>query len=136
MSSNAPCPCRSGLNYGSCCEPYHSEQCYPPNALALMRSRYSAYATSKVKYIIDTSHPTNVIFTKPKKQRERDILRFCQTAKFVGLEIVSFVDGAQVAYVTFIAYLIQEGQPGSLQEKSRFVKENGRWLYVTQEAYN
>jgi len=44
----------------------------------------------------------------------------------VKLEILEYISGNEEAYVTFIAILNNE----KLIEKSRFIKEEGRWLYI------
>src|SRR5437867_3549203 len=47
--SSMKCPCHSGKKYSECCEPYH--QGLPaPTPLALMRSRYAAYALQNAEY--------------------------------------------------------------------------------------
>ena len=43
MESGAPCPCGSGARYDQCCQPYLADRAQPPTAVALMRSRYTAY---------------------------------------------------------------------------------------------
>jgi SEC-C motif domain protein len=136
MNKNTLCPCHSTLAYSDCCEPFHTGKALPANALALMRSRYSAYARANVSYIIKTTHPTNSLFTQPKRQMKLDILQFCKTTKFVGLEIISFLDGPTEAFVTFHAHLLQGDHNCSFQEKSRFTKENGRWFYLKGEVFS
>ncbi|MBJ7449651.1 MAG: hypothetical protein JHC93_04750, partial [Parachlamydiales bacterium] len=55
------CPCHSSLDYEKCCKPFH-DGIPAPTALALMRSRYSAYALHLIEYIIATTHPTHTDF--------------------------------------------------------------------------
>lgn len=50
------CPCGSRKVFSQCCQPFHEGKALPPTAEALMRSRYSAYATKNVDYIVDTTH--------------------------------------------------------------------------------
>jgi SEC-C motif-containing protein len=90
-----------------------------------MRSRYSAYALKNAKYIISTTHPNNPDFTDNTKQWMEDILEFCNNTVFIGLSIMEFCDGENEAFVIFKASL------GDTQfvEKSRFLNENGKWLY-------
>jgi len=54
----APCLCCSGKEYAACCQPLH-EGALPADALALMRSRYNAYALQLPRYILQTTHPDN-----------------------------------------------------------------------------
>ena len=114
------CPCCSGQPYESCCKPLH-QGVRAPNALALMRSRYSAYAMHNVDYILRTQ-------TREKKRAE--VVRFCTTTTFKKLEVLEFIDGENEAYVTFKAHLEQKGEDCSFIEKSRFEKVNDIWIFV------
>ena len=123
LSPNCKCPCHSEKSYEVCCAPYHKGK-NPENALLLMRSRYAAYALGLADYILQTTHPQNPqIFTRDQ------ILSFCRITTFVGLDILSFEDGENIAYVTFTAHLQQEGKDASFTEKSLFEKVEGKWLY-------
>ena len=90
-----------------------------------MRSRYSAYSLGFVDYILKTTHPNNPDYTVKTSLWKQSILKFSHNTQFLGLKIGEFIDGETVAYVTFEAIL----DSGSLKEKSRFLKENGQWLY-------
>jgi SEC-C motif-containing protein len=120
------CPCGSGAAYASCCGKYH-EGAFPENALALMRSRYSAYAKGLADYIITTTHPD---YRQEEKPWRASIVSFCQNTHFVRLEVLSFEEGEPVSFVTFNAHLEQNHQPVLLHEKSRFEKVNGKWFYL------
>lgn len=122
------CPCGSLLKYKKCCQPYHSGL-LPVTALELMKSRYSAYAKKKSQYIIQTTHPDNPDYTTDTKAWQESIDEFCEYTDFVSLEILEFIDGESEAYVTFKAQL----DSGSMIEKSRFLKVQGRWLYESGE---
>ncbi len=117
------CLCYSSKPYEDCCEPYHLGL-EPPNALALMRSRYCGYAKCNVDYIQRTQ-------TAPINKSET--LAFCKNTQFTGLTIHSFQDGQEEAFVTFTAHLKQNGADASFKEKSRFLKIHGCWRYVSAE---
>ena len=51
-----PCPCGSGTPYRQCCEPLHDGR-PAATAEALMRSRYSAFATGRLEHVFRTWHP-------------------------------------------------------------------------------
>ena len=125
VSPNIPCPCGSQKKYKKCCAVYH-KGALAPNALSLMKSRYSAYATGNADYIIKTTHPENPDFTTEHASWKKDIDIFSKHTEFWGLKIIEFIDGEEEAYVTFEASL----SSGLLTEKSRFLKSDGRWLYV------
>jgi len=124
ISPNAPCPCHSGKKYKQCCQPYH-KGVLPASALLLMRSRYCAYALGLAGYIMKTTHPDNPDYTADSGEWKQGILEFCRSTLFTGLKIIEFIDGEKEAFVTFEARLGEY----TMKEKSRFLKENGRWLY-------
>jgi SEC-C motif domain protein len=128
------CPCKSGQAYDRCCSPYHHGK-DPENALALMRSRYSAYALELADYIIRTTHPTNPDYRSNLETWKKEILHFCQNTDFLNLKIHEFIDGENVAYVTFTAFLKQKGQDLSFKEKSLFLKEEQKWFYKSGEFF-
>lgn len=53
-----------------------------------------------------------------------------QNVRFVGLEILEEIEGEDEAFVTFRAILKRNGTDLCFTEKSRFIKEQGRWLFV------
>jgi len=91
-----------------------------------MRSRYSAYVLGIAEYIMQTTHPDNCDYTEEKERWKEEILDFCHHTTFLGLTVSDFTDGEEEAFITFEAAL----SSGILREKSRFLKEDGRWLYV------
>lgn len=95
-----------------------------------MRSRYSAFATKQTHYLIKTTHPHNQDFTDDTVSWSNSLDRYCASEAFLGLKILDFIDGEEEAFVTFEARL----SDGVLHEKSRFLKEKGRWLYVDGEV--
>ncbi len=128
------CPCHSKKLYSLCCEPFHKGISLPKTALELMRSRYSAYAKGLIHYLIQTTHPSNPLFKKSQSKIEADLLQFCHTTNFTGLDILSFQNGETEAFVHFKAHLTQSGNDCSFEEKSRFVKTAGKWLYHSDEV--
>lgn len=129
LDNRRKCACHSRLPYGICCELYH-KGVPPANALALMRSRYSAYLLKLADYIIDTTHPKNPNYQENRSAWKEQILSFCKQTRFDDLKIHSFQDGATEAFVTFTVMLRQGKRDASFTEKSRFQKVNNRWLYL------
>lgn len=127
------CPCYSGKDYQECCQPFHQGK-LPSTALELMRSRYSAYAMGLCQYLIDTTHPEHPNYKKDPKRWIKDIQIFSTKTTFDNLEILEFIDGQDVAYVTFKASLHQGAHDASFTEKSLFHKVNGKWLYLSGEV--
>ena len=136
FSANDNCPCGSLIKYKKCCKPFHEDIKTPINALELMKSRYCAYAIEKSEYIILTTHQNNRDFNTDTKAWNNDILDFSRNTKFEKLEILEFIDGQTESFVTFKANITQNKQDVSFIEKSRFVKENGKWQYIDGEFIN
>ncbi|HKX39755.1 MAG TPA: YchJ family metal-binding protein [Burkholderiaceae bacterium] len=126
---SAPCPCRAPAlapRYADCCGRYHDGRTPPPDAEALMRSRYSAYVLSLPDYLLATWHPG----TRPATLEPDPV-----GLKWLGLEVRrhATVDAAH-ASVEFVARSKLAGRAHRLHEVSRFVREDdGRWYYVDGE---
>ena len=117
------CPCHSGKAYADCCETYHKG--FPAQtALALMRSRYSAYALGLVDYIITTSQTG-------KQIDKREIEAFCASTRFADLEILDVQESENEATIKFKAVLFQGNRDASFIETSQFLKKDNQWLYVS-----
>lgn len=86
-----------------------------------MRSRYTAYTLCRDNYLRATWHPS----TRPKEERIAD-----NGVKWLGLEIKSHAEAGDEASVEFVARYRIQGRAHRLHETSRFVRENGRWLYL------
>ncbi|WP_332775487.1 YchJ family protein [Polaromonas sp.] len=124
------CPCgRLGaanrpLGFAQCCGPYLDDFAGTPapDAEALMRSRYSAFVLERPDYLLATWHASR----RPAE------LAFDPGVKWLGLEVRQHrrLDETH-AEVEFVA---RQKSPGMaavrLHERSRFVREAGRWCYV------
>ncbi len=98
-----------------------------------MRSRYSAYALALANYIIETTHPDHPEVSKKNWDWREDILSFSRETEFIDLEILSFEEKINKAYVTFTVFLKQKNKDISYTEKSLFEKQNEIWLYKEAE---
>lgn len=119
------CPCLSGKTYDTCCQPYHLGKANPPTPEALMRSRYSAFATGRVDYIIKTTHRENPMFEKNRAKWRLDLALYCREVEFEKLEVGAIADNK----VTFTVYVKQHGDSFSLTETSEFAFEQDKWWY-------
>lgn len=129
MNPNDPCPCYSKRPFYACCQPWHQGKLAPTPA-ALMRSRFAAYALSNVNYIMRTTHPQSPHAQASKRIWRQALKLFCRQTDFLGLQILHVGEPQNnVGLVTFRAVLMQAGKDVSFTEKSRFERENGRWLY-------
>ncbi len=87
-----------------------------------MRSRYSAFVLQNEPYPLATWHAG----TRPGS------VRFEAGTKWLGLTVKSaHGTGPDRAEVEFVARYRVGGSPAvRIQERSRFVREEGRWFYV------
>ncbi|EXJ16783.1 YchJ family protein [Imhoffiella purpurea] len=121
-----PCPCGSGRPYPECCQPHIEGAARPRTAEELMRSRYTAYATHAIAYLSHSWHPD----TRPSDLTpDRDL-------KWIGLKILSTEAGGpddETGWVAFVARYKIGGRAHRLRERSRFVRHEGRWVYLDGE---
>ena len=119
------CYCGNSISFQDCCEPYIKGIKNAPTAEALMRSRYSAFATGAADYLVNTTH-----ISKRKHHNKRDILAWSQANKWLKLEILASTENT----VTFKAYYLDEILRTQVHyEHSTFRLENGIWFYVDGE---
>ncbi|MBI1260302.1 MAG: YchJ family protein [Rhizobiales bacterium] len=122
------CPCGSGKTFGDCCAPYLAGSALPPSPEALMRSRYSAFATHNIDYLESTLLPGT------RDDFDRDGVReWAEGATWTGLEVRHTEAGGpmdQTGVVEFIAHFSMQGEPRLHHETSSFVRQDGRWWYV------
>jgi SEC-C motif domain protein len=89
-----------------------------------MRSRYAAFVVRDAGYLLRTWHPAN----RPPG------VDFDPALRWERLEILATTEGSAfhtTGTVTFRAHYTDGGRPDSLHEQSRFVREQGAWVYET-----
>ena len=134
VANKQSCPCGrqnakgQSLAYADCCGRYidHWDQQAAPDAQALMRSRYTAFVRENAEYLQATWH----LSERPAE------LDFDPDCKWLGLDVKQFQStGADAAQVEFVARYRVAGRAVRLHERSRFVREDGRWYYVDGEQF-
>ena len=134
VANKQSCPCGrqnakgQSLAYADCCGRYidHWDQQAAPDAQALMRSRYTAFVCENAEYLQATWHSSE----RPAG------LDFDSACKWLGLDVKQFQStGADAAQVEFVARYRVAGRAVRLHERSRFVREDGRWYYVDGEQF-
>lgn len=129
-----PCPCghtAAGreLSYADCCGRYieHFASTPAPDAERLMRSRYSAFVLQRADYLLATWHAS----------RRPAGIDFEPGARWLGLQVRGQRQtGPNAAEVEFVARQRQAGgRAWRLHERSRFVREDGRWYYVDGDIF-
>ena len=126
------CVCDSLMPEELCCRKYVDGKESAPTALALMRSRYSAYVWNCPAYIFDTYS----LSFREAQNREEWIASF-QEMDWDGLEIVAVSEGLakdQTGEVEFVAHYRVGGGAFSLHERSFFHREQGEWVYVGEQS--
>jgi SEC-C motif-containing protein len=108
------------LAYAACCGLAHSAERPAPDAETLMRSRYSAFVRGDVPYLLATWHAS----TRPVS------LDLEAGAKWLGLEVKQHRSAEDHAEVEFVVRFRVAGRAVRQHERSRFVREGGRWFYV------
>lgn len=120
-----PCPCGSGERFDGCCAPLHRGT-PAPTPERLMRSRYTAFVVGDADYLTATWHPG----TRP------DDLDLDPDQRWTRLEILDVAgggDGEKRGVVEFRAHWRYGDDAGELHERSRFVRQSGRWWYLDGE---
>jgi SEC-C motif-containing protein len=122
------CPCGSGRTLDLCCGPYLSGTTPAPTAEALMRSRYSAFATGNIDYLQATLLPeTAQDFNRAETEQ------WANSAEWTGLEVRSTSSGGPSdaeGFVEFVAHFKMQGKSHVHHETGRFARQDGAWYYV------
>jgi SEC-C motif-containing protein len=128
----AACPCGRAsagrpLSFAACCGRYLDDfdGTPAPDAEALMRSRYSAFVLGRADYLLATWAAA----------QRPDELALDAGAKWLGLQVRGHRrDGQDRAEVEFVARYRLAGRAVRLHERSRFIRDNGRWYYTEGDA--
>ena len=130
----ANCPCGSDRSFGECCEPFINGIAKAPTAEALMRARYSAYATANIDFIERTIHSS----VRADFNRE-SARKWAEESQWQGLEILNVTGGQEPdakGSVEFIATYSQKDETVKHHELSTFRKEAGDWTFVDGRILN
>jgi len=99
-----------------------------PTALALMRSRYTAFVRGAIDYLIATHDAS----TRGSVDRA-GLARWSRETEWKGLEIVATERGGEHdddGIVEFIARGVTRGTPFAQRERSRFRRVDDAWYYL------
>jgi SEC-C motif-containing protein len=101
---------------------------WPSTAEALMRSRFEAFRDADGEWLLASWHPS----TRPS------VIDLGEDLRWRGLQILEVVGGTAddtTGVVEFRAtYVAGPGDVRVVHERSRFVRERGRWYYLDAEA--
>lgn len=124
IAASAACVCDSGATFGTCCEPV-LDGAPAGSAVALMRSRFSAFALGDAAHLLRSWHPA----TRPETLDLDNDVTWDRLA-------ITGSDGGQPGdargTVTFQAHWRDHrtGTRGALAETSRFRLVGDRWCYL------
>jgi SEC-C motif-containing protein len=127
-----PCPCASKLTFDRCCEPYLDGKKIPDTAEKLMRSRFSAYALGRADYLAATTAAA-----EREKLDVEELARYCRAVRCISMKVLGTKAGGpgdETGEVVFHAKLLINGKRMLHWERSRFVREEGRWAYLDGET--
>lgn len=113
------------MSYAECCEPFVSGAAGAPTAVALMRSRYSAFAIGDAAYLLESWLPAKRPAT----------LELDDSIEWRRLQIRDSTGGGEdddEGTVEFVAHCWDSvrREHRRQHENSSFVRERGRWYYV------
>jgi len=124
ITAASPCPCGLPQPYGQCCGRLHRGETTAATAELLMRSRFSAFAVGDEAYLLRSWHPA----TRPSN------LGLDPAQRWTRLEILGKTGGGLLhaeGTVEFRAHYTEPGHSDVLHENSRFVRDDGQWVYVS-----
>ena len=119
-----PCPCGTGLALTQCCQPLLNNEQPAASAVALMRSRYSAYTQGDDAYLQRTWHSS----TRPAQLDLSSNQQNWQRLKIIDTVAGQADDDS--GEVEFVAIYKINGRAERLHERSRFGREDQQWRYI------
>jgi SEC-C motif-containing protein len=129
--SKALCGCGSGRPGIRCCAPIIAGEQPAESAEQLMRSRFVAYASGQVDYLLASWHSSS---RPPQLQLPADLC--WRRLQVLSTETAGASADADSAWVEFRAVYQQQGMVGFMHERSRFVREQGAWRYIDGEPFS
>ena len=129
------------IPYELCCQALHDDEAarLAAGPEDILKARYSAYVERKPDFIIDTTHPSNDEYDEDRDAWRARILDFANAAKFLQLVIYDSIPIDEETHsitwnarIKVLDGLVDERlvETKDFIERSLFVKEDGRWLYL------
>lgn len=118
------CRCGSAKALADCCGPFLAGAAIPQSAVALMRSRYTAFCVKDAAYLLKTWH---------SRSRPAGLDFSGDDTEWTGLAILRHEGGEAgdtEGRVEFAATYRQHGKTRRLHETSHFIRAAGEWRYV------
>lgn len=125
------CYCGNDKPFKNCCELIHTGKTEATTAEELMKSRYSAFVKTNGGFLMK-SHSTQTRDLSSKNE----IVKWAKSVKWIKLEIVECVLGKEndlTGIVEFKAYYKDKIFKRCIHERSNFLKEDNKWVYLNGE---
>ncbi len=122
------CPCGSGDDYTTCCEPVISGKKLAETAEQLMRARYSAHVEVDVDFIYESTHPDC-----REDYDHKGTKAWAENSQWFGLEILGTTAGGaedDEGEVEFIARFRDKDGIRSYHECGQFKRIDDKWLFT------
>ena len=132
MTPATDCPCASGKPLASCCEPYISGKAAAPTAEALMRARYTSYATGRIDFVEKTHAPeSRADFDRKASEK------WARESAWKGLQVLAVKGGLPTddeGVVSFSARFASGGKDYEHREIATFRKQGGAWYFIDGQS--
>lgn len=133
MFASKSCPCKSGKSLAQCCAPYLDGRAKSKTAEALLRARYTAFATGKIDYLLATHHPD-----KRADVSRGTIEEWSKGSDWLGLTLVESTQGGtndDEGTIEFVASYRQAGKDINHHEVALFKRHAGAWYFYDVVKY-
>ena len=122
------CYCGREKSSKICCSKIHEDLQLAATAEDLMRSRYTAFVLANGEYLCQSWYgPTQLGQTETKL-----LISGATSVRWLKLEILSTQGGGiedTTGQVESKAYYLENGEENIIHENSKFIRENGIWMY-------
>ena len=125
------CPCHSGRTYDACCAPYHQGLREAPDPIALMRSRYAAFALGEADYLVRTLDAQHADRALPRADLLRSLRGARERLRYPSLAILDSRQSADSGEVLFSAGIVERGKDQSFVELSDYSHDGAGWRYAS-----
>jgi SEC-C motif-containing protein len=115
----------------ACCAPYHRGDREAPDPVALMRSRYAAFALGEAEYLVRTLHGEHPDRALPRADLVRSLRGAKERLRYPSLAILDQRRGQGTGEVLFAAGIVEHGRDCSFVELSDFAHDGAGWRYLS-----
>jgi SEC-C motif-containing protein len=122
-----PCPCGSARDAAECCLPVIRRERSAATAEELMRSRYTAFVTNDIDWIMDSHHPDTV-----GEINREEVEQWSAGSEWLGLKIRETEAGGEgddEGMVSFRARYKVGTQQVDHVERAHFERHEGEWKF-------